>query len=256
MEHPFSAYRTLQQPLKRRVSVLTQLTNLTLGLGLNLGLSLGLGLGLGTIGVAILETVNPSVAQAYVSRLAVSLNHSSGETYETLVRRAETVARAAAQRSFDNDILVNQVSVMISGTNKGIEVPILTLDVSRFQWRSQPDTRSWAVYFPGSRSMLGLPRTDPNEGLPPRNIVKPAPAPVVAPTPPALGLPGAPPVLKVPPATPPLGSPGALPGGQVPVRSVPGRNSGSVPLTITPPGGSGSLQTVPGSVVLPQPPVK
>ncbi len=197
-------------------------------------------LSLGTIGLTLVESLHPPIAQAYVSRLAVSLNHASGETYETLVRRAETVARAAAQRSFDNDILVTQVAVMISGTNKGIEVPILTLDVSRFQWRSQPDTRKWAVYFPGSRSMLGLPRTNPNEGLPPANTVKPV-APTPATTPPA--------VLRVP-AAPPV-----APGGSVPVRSGPGR--GSVPLPVSSPGSvPGSLQTVPGSVSLPQPPVR
>src|SRR4028119_1780266 len=63
--------------------------------------------------------VAPESAQAYTSAVNVSLSRQPGESYQSFVRRAEAVARAAAQRSFDRDILVTEVAVTIKGENDG-----------------------------------------------------------------------------------------------------------------------------------------
>ena len=113
------------------------------------------------LGVAIApELVVPKPAQAYLAELGVSIDNGSSNSYSTLVRRAEQVARAAAQRTFDNDILVTEVSVTITGNYRGLEVPILTLEVGRYDWRAQPDTKEWATYYPGSKNLLGFEGTD------------------------------------------------------------------------------------------------
>ena len=104
--------------------------------------------------------IAPAPAQAYLAELGVSIDNGSSDSYSTLVRRAEQVARAAAQRTFDNDILVTEVSVTITGNYRGLEVPILTLPVGRYDWRAQPDTKEWATYYPGSKSLLGFEGTD------------------------------------------------------------------------------------------------
>jgi hypothetical protein len=63
-------------------------------------------------------------------------------------------ARAAAQRSFDQDILVTDISVIVSVQSYGAIAPILSLEVSRKQWRTRPDPRRWATYFKNARTLL------------------------------------------------------------------------------------------------------
>lgn len=104
------------------------------------------------------EVITPPAAQAYDSRLDVILDVLQGETYDAFLRRAESVARAAAQRSFDRDILVTEVAIFVSGQRDGVITPVLLLNASRVQWRAQPDTRRWATYFSSARAFLGLDR--------------------------------------------------------------------------------------------------
>lgn len=113
---------------------------------------------LGCTGVSWLTTtaIIPQVAQAYTARVEVSLRTQPNETYENLIRRAEAVARAAAQRSFDGDILITDVAVTIIGEHDGAIAPVLLLDVSRQNWRNRPETPYWATYFPSSELLLGF----------------------------------------------------------------------------------------------------
>lgn len=100
------------------------------------------------------EAIAPQVVRAYTARVDVAIDRLQDESYETTLRRAEAVARAAAQRSFDQDILVTDVSVIISVQSYGAIAPLLALDVSRQQWRTRPDTQRWAKYFKTARSLL------------------------------------------------------------------------------------------------------
>ena len=100
------------------------------------------------------EIIAPQFAQAYIAHRSITLNRQGTESYGDLLRRAEAVARASAQRSFDSDILVTEVSVMIIGENQGEYAPILHLKVSRPLWRQYPDSQRWAAYFPDADSLL------------------------------------------------------------------------------------------------------
>ncbi|AUB36442.1 hypothetical protein COO91_02354 [Nostoc flagelliforme CCNUN1] len=102
------------------------------------------------------ETLAPQVVQAYTARVDLAIDRLPDENYETVLRRAEAAARASAQRSFDQDILVTDVSIIVSVQNYGAIAPVLTLEVSRPQWRSRPDAQNWATYFKTSRSLLFL----------------------------------------------------------------------------------------------------
>jgi len=124
--------------------------------------------------------IAPQVVQAYTTRVDVALDLLPNESYDALIRRADIVARAAAQRSFDRDILTSEVSVIIIGRNQGSETPILTLDVSRVQWSSRPDTRRWATYYKTSAALLGFEQLSPT---PVTVTAPPVAAPVVTPTP-------------------------------------------------------------------------
>lgn len=137
----------------------------------------------------LLETaIAPPAAQAYTARVNLSLDRRANESYDTLLRRAETAARAAAQRAFDNDILATEVSVIVAGENSGLIAPILALEVSRADWRRRPDPQQWATYYSNADILLGI-----NQPL----IAAPAPAPVPAPA---------------PAAAPPVNLPTAVPG--------------------------------------------
>ncbi len=143
-----------------------------------------------TGGVWVSQTaLNPPVAQAYKSRVDVTLDRLKDETYQSMMRRAEIVARAAAQRSFDRDILMSEVSVMVIGEYQGAEAPLLLLEVSRQNWRQRPDTRRWATYYRTARTLLKLPSAAdparPNAGgvSAPMNVpnVTPVPQPIAEP---------------------------------------------------------------------------
>ncbi len=93
-------------------------------------------------------------AAAYTSRLNLFLVREEGESFESFVQRSEIVARAAVQRSFDADVLMTDVIVTVTGSSQNITIPVLTVAVSRGNWRLKPDVRHWAKYYEAARSLL------------------------------------------------------------------------------------------------------
>jgi hypothetical protein len=113
---------------------------------------------IGGTGIWLTEAlIAPQASQAYTSRLDLFLARESGETYDTLLRRAEMAARAGAQRSFDQDLLITNVSVTVVVEGEGVTVPILSLRVDRDQWRSRPETYYWATYYRTAEALLNSP---------------------------------------------------------------------------------------------------
>ena len=104
----------------------------------------------------VTHAIAPSAVHAYTGTVNVTIDVQPSETYDTLVRRAEAIARAATQRSFDRDILITDVSIMIIAQSVSATVPVLSLTTTRPQWRSQPDPRRWATYYSTSKALLGL----------------------------------------------------------------------------------------------------
>jgi hypothetical protein len=111
-------------------------------------------LGSGVPAWVLTEAIAPQVVQAYTARVDLAIDGLPEENYETILRRAEASARAAAQRSFDQDILITDVSIVVSVQNYGAIAPVLDLRVSRQQWRNRPDPQIWATYFKTARSLL------------------------------------------------------------------------------------------------------
>ena len=188
----------------------------------------------------------PQIAQAYTARSEVALVRQPAETYEGFVRRAEVVARAAAQRSFDRDILVTDVSVMILGQNQGAIAPILSLKVTRGAWRSRPDAPRWATYFPNTKSLLGFVDdvTPSNQPVPATAEPPPPAAPATTPSPNVV--PG-----DVRDVTP--GAPTGTPQNQAPATAAPTAptaptipSTPTIPTTPTFPGGNvNPTETIP-----------
>ncbi|MGQ4648836.1 hypothetical protein [Lyngbya aestuarii] len=146
-------------------------------------------LGFTSVSWLTITSITIQSVQASTARVEVSLNRQTDEGYDSLLRRAEAVARAAAQRSFDSNILVTEVEVTVLGQNQGTIVPILLLEVSRPAWRNRPDPQLWSTYFPTTKALLRFEEPQIPPGTRP-----PAPEPIPA-TP-------APTIIEIPGGTP------------------------------------------------------
>lgn len=141
--------------------------------------------------------IAPAPVQAYTGRLTITLSTQPGESFEALLRRAEAVARAGAQRSFDRDILVTDVLIIVSAEHLSRISPILALEATRTQWSRFPDTRRWATYFKNAKTLLGFTPS------PSTTATAPAPAPpAVTPSQPAPGAPDGGPAQPLTPTQP------------------------------------------------------
>lgn len=109
---------------------------------------------LGTLIILLDQAIAPRIAQASIARIDLTLERLPEESYENILHRAEAVARATAQRSFDKDILVTEVSVIVNAENMGEVAPILSLEVTRDKWKQLPDPHRWATYFRTAKSLL------------------------------------------------------------------------------------------------------
>lgn len=141
-----SKISTLSYTLKQTWEWVAQKTPMA-----TLVVSLGLGGGWVTT-----EVLAPQIALADTDRVEISLESQPAETYETMLSRAEAAALNAIQQSFNQDIVITNVSVMIMGQNHGAIAPVLFLDVSRDQWLSNPDVQRWVTCFSAAQSLLGF----------------------------------------------------------------------------------------------------
>ena len=200
---------------------------------------------------AAIAQTNPAQVNVYVSR-------QLGEAYEDMVRRSEVFAKTATQQYLDRNIAVRAVVVTVLAENQGAIAPLVSLQVSRGQWQSFPDTRRWATYFPSSQSLLRF-TTDIPLPLQPATAQTPVQQTPTTPTqtftaPGTNVLPGAPGTTQTPtpgstapssqqPATTPTTQP-APAGTQIPVpttnRSLPVLQS---PPPVSPPP---AINTTPG----------
>jgi hypothetical protein len=109
--------------------------------------------------IATLSTIaiaNSAVAERREVDIRLLVNQDEGFTVMT--RKAEILARSAAQRTFDRDVLVSDVSVKVTAQNLNQDQAaiILQLIVSRRDWASRPDPKIWATYFPMAKSLIGI----------------------------------------------------------------------------------------------------
>lgn len=114
----------------------------------------------GTGLVWVPQLVHPPAAVAYTSRLNLFLTREPEESFDIFVQRAEIIARAAVQRSFDTDVLMTDVIVTVVGDTQNVAVPILTIDVSRSDWRMRPDVAYWATYYRAAEGLMSSSRSD------------------------------------------------------------------------------------------------
>ena len=144
-------------------------------------LSLTIIVGLGACFWVVSEITAPQISQADTERTAFSIERQPNETYETLLSRAENAAFAIAQQRFDQDSPLSKVIVLVTAENNGLVVPILSLEVSRDQWKRRIQPQRWITYLTSSRSLLGFENSIPVQvstptiNSRPRNALPPEP---------------------------------------------------------------------------------
>ena len=109
--------------------------------------------------IATISTmVIASSAVAERREVDIRLLVNQDEGFTVMTRKAEILARSAAQRTFDRDVLVSDVSVKVTAQNLNQDQAaiILQLIVSRRDWASRPDPKIWATYFPMAKSLIGI----------------------------------------------------------------------------------------------------
>lgn len=109
--------------------------------------------------IATLSTIaiaGSAVAERREVDIRLLVNQDEGFTVMT--RKAEILARSAAQRTFDREVLVSDVSIKVTAQNltQDQAALILQLIVSRRDWASRPDPKIWATYFPMAKTLIGI----------------------------------------------------------------------------------------------------
>jgi len=109
--------------------------------------------------IASLSTMaiaSSAVAERREVDIRMLVNQDEG--FAVMTRKAEILARSAAQRTFDREVLVSDVSVKITAQNpyQDQAAIILQLIVSRSEWASRPDPKVWATYFPMAKQLIGI----------------------------------------------------------------------------------------------------
>lgn len=135
----------LQAPLNRLRSGLSLMTALTL---------------VGVTGLT-LEAIAPQVSYAAEDRLTMVLARERNETFASMVERAERAISQVAQRRFDSDPAIDQVMITVLGENRSLVAPILSISVSRQDWRASRSVEYLATYYPTSEALLQLEDTPP-----------------------------------------------------------------------------------------------
>lgn len=216
-----------KQPIIRRLLSGTLLSGTLLSGTLMLNSSLLVG---SVVALALNLTLAP-VAAAYTIEDALTVYWVDGEDYTALSRRAEIAARAFAQQWFDSDILLTRVIITVLGDNGGQMAPILTMNVSRNDWRSRPDPQQWATYYRSTRTLLELNNTPTTATQPAANVTTPMTSPMLLPAP----------TTPIPAPTTVPDRSGSTPSNQT---APPPSSSPSINIPATPPGQVGLPRSI------------
>jgi hypothetical protein len=109
-----------------------------------------------SISTIAMSLVIASAAIAERREVDIRIPINKDEGFTIMTRKAEVLARSAAQRTFDRDVIVSDVSVKVTAQNQETAAIILQLIVSRSDWASRPDPKVWATYFPMAKALIGM----------------------------------------------------------------------------------------------------
>ena len=149
-------------------------------------------LSLGCGGWFTVALVDSPVAIAQISQIPLTLSRQPDETYPSFVQRATTLVATRLKNDFSKNSSLNELRIVVIGQNNGNIAPVLSVNMSRQQWLSNPNPQPLINYFADSEFLLGfdvplapIPQTaNPVPTTPPAETPSPtqSPPPNVPPT--------------------------------------------------------------------------
>lgn len=103
---------------------------------------------------SFLTTIPSALAQTKESNLILNLN--TNQTFEKNLEQAEDLAQLTIVEEFGTNPEISEISILVSGENKGQIVPLLRSKVSRSQWQINSNIQRYTVYFRSSGVLLGF----------------------------------------------------------------------------------------------------
>ena len=86
-----------------------------------------------------LDLINSPVAIAQISQIPLTLSREPDETYPSFVQRATTLVATRLKNDFSKNSSLNELRIVVIGQNNGNIAPVLSVNMSRQQWRSNPN---------------------------------------------------------------------------------------------------------------------
>lgn len=123
-----------------------------------LGSAIALGLRFASIGLVSLHLASlaPRPVRAASQRLTLNLSVQPGDSLRDLLDRAEARTASVVRDTFSRDITLSDISLIVLGERDGLVTPLLSLNVRRDRWRTDPRVSTWAQYYPNASSLLGV----------------------------------------------------------------------------------------------------
>jgi len=103
-----------------------------------------------------LNLVNSPVAIAQISQIPLTLSREPDETYPSFVQRATTLVATRLKNDFSKNSSLNELRIVVIGQNNGNIAPVLSVNMSRQQWLSNPNPQPLINYFADSEFLLGF----------------------------------------------------------------------------------------------------
>jgi hypothetical protein len=100
--------------------------------------------------------VDSPAAIAQISQIPLTLSRQPDETYPSFVQRATTLVGTRLKNDFSKNSSLNELRIVVIGQNNGNIAPVLSVNMSRQQWRSNPNPEPLINYFADSEFLLGF----------------------------------------------------------------------------------------------------
>jgi hypothetical protein len=131
--------------------------------------------------------VAADVAVAQTTKIDLPVRVQKGESYQGLLARASKLAENTIERRFQGNSQSDRVNLIVTAEKEGEIAPLLSVNVSRQDWRGNPNLQRWANVFPFGKDLLGfgtppLPAETPPAETPPvatpPTTTQPTPVPI------------------------------------------------------------------------------
>lgn len=116
--------------------------------------SLAILLGACLLSAAIFMPASPILAEVRENRLL--LNAHDTQDFRSLMQQAESLAQGAIAQGFAANPQLTAIHITIVGERNGQVATLLTTEVNRLQWQSNPNVDPWSQYFVDSAVLLGF----------------------------------------------------------------------------------------------------